>query len=305
MDELFSIDVAPDVQVRKQIRKKGKKPRTTGSKRLERTLAAAVFGDAAEPLSDDDCDNSQGVDKDAETEQGEAAEDASNDASEDEDGDEGEGEGEGEREGEGEESNAEEEAQPTRQAAWIDRDDEELSVPVSTGASRLKKLRKAKNEEQLAGAEYVARLRAQFASVQPEASWAALPGGRRHQRFDGDADEAEQGANGGGETEEVLRSAGAVLGQQRSLPQNSLSVRRMANLNAEEPNQSVTHTVQWHPNGQLALTAGPDQTVRLFRVDGTSNLKIQAVHIPQTQIASAAFTPDGAQILICGQNKNW
>jgi len=63
--------------------------------------------------------------------------------------------------------------------------------------------------------------------------------------------------------------------------------------------------VQWHPNAQLALTAGPDQTLRLFRVDGTANHKVQSVHATKMPIASAAFTADGSQVLMCGASKNW
>jgi len=103
----------------------------------------------------------------------------------------------------------------------------------------------------------------------------------------------------------VLRSGNSLLGKGRVLPHDAVSVRRMTDLNAEEPSASISPIVQWHPNAQLALTAGPDQKLRLFRVDGVTNTKIQSVHLPNLPISSASFTPDGAQVLICGQSKQW
>ena len=41
--------------------------------------------------------------------------------------------------------------------------------------------------------------------------------------------------------------------------------------------------------------------VHLFRVDGDDNPEVQAVHVPRMQIRSAAFSPDGGQILMCGE----
>ena len=41
--------------------------------------------------------------------------------------------------------------------------------------------------------------------------------------------------------------------------------------------------------------------MHLFRVDGDDNPEVQAVHVPRMQIRSAAFSPDGGQILMCGE----
>ena len=47
-----------------------------------------------------------------------------------------------------------------------------------------------------------------------------------------------------------------------------LAVKRTVDLNAAATSNSAVNCVAWHPNGQLALTAGFDKTLRLFRVDG-------------------------------------
>lgn len=103
----------------------------------------------------------------------------------------------------------------------------------------------------------------------------------------------------------MLRSAGRLVGGSKALPPITLSVRRLTDLNARERNQSITPCVMWHPNGKLALTAGPDQTLRLFRADGAENPKLQSVHVDRLPITSAAFTPDGAQVVMCGKGKHW
>jgi hypothetical protein len=107
------------------------------------------------------------------------------------------------------------------------------------------------------------------------------------------------------ETDEVLRSSGRLLGASSALPGGVLSVRRLTDLNARERNASTTPCVSWHPNGKLALTAGPDKTLRLFRTDGVENPKLQAVHLDRLPVAAAAFTPDGSQIVACGKGKHW
>ena len=216
-------------------------------------------------------------------------------------------------------------------AAWVDEDDEQQTIDVSgsgRGASRLKKLRKARGQSALGGAEYVDGLRKQFQSVHGDVSWALLPSAKSCKKPKQRKGAKEGGGGGGGsgqsgdvhgdddddddeeeeefeDTDGVLRSSGPLLGGSSALPAGLLSVRRLVDLNLVERNASVTSTVQWHPNGKLALTAGLDKTLRLFRADGAENPKLQAVHLPRTPIASAAFSADGSQVLMCGKGKQW
>ena len=212
-------------------------------------------------------------------------------------------------------------------AAWVDEDDEQQTIDVSgngRGASRLKKLRKARSQSTLSGGEYVDSLRRQFQSVQGDVSWAALPptktgkgkkkkkggsgggggssgdGGKEGEGEDEDDDEDDEDED----TDGVLRSNGPHGGSS-ARPSGLLSVRRLTDLNVRERNSSVVSCIQWHPNGKLALTAGPVKTLRVFRADGAENPKLQGVHLPKTPIASAAFSADGSQVLMCGKGKQW
>ena len=310
-DDLFAIDTAQDNEIRKRVRKPGftrrklRKAPKPPAERLERNLARAVFGAADDDVEDDAEAAPPGDDRLA------GSDDDKNDDSEGDDDDDDDNDDE-EEEGEGEDTAGK--AAPgegggkrpaaVRQAAWVDEDDDGQEVAVKGGAKRLYKLRQTKAETSLAGSEYVQRLRAQFASVQPDAGWAALPPARAHKRFDEEGVE-EDATEGGASDDAVVRSGDSLLGKGRALPPTTLSVRRMVDLNAEQQSKSVTPVVQWHPNAQLALTAGPDKTLRLFRVDGTSNHMIQSVHMGGMPIHSAAFSSDGAQILVCGQSKHW
>ena len=227
---------------------------------------------------------------------------------------------------------AAEEEQGVAAAAWVDEDDEDQLINVSgvgPGMSRLKKLRTSRAQRALSGPEYVAGLRRQFESVQPDVNWAELPpepakrkrrrkrskggggGGDAAHAEESDDQEGEEGEEEGeeedeeDETDAVLRSSGRLLGASSALPPGQLSVRRLTDLNLRERNSSITECVMWHPNGKLALTAGKDKTLRLFRTDGSENAKLQSIHVENMPIRSASFTPDGSQVLMCGTGKHW
>ena len=215
--------------------------------------------------------------------------------------------------------------------AWVDEDDDDQLISLAgdgPGMSRKKKLRSARSQRSLSGKEYVAGLRRQFESVQPDVGWAALPpvqekrkksrgqkkkktGAEEEEGGDGDEEEEEGEEEGeeeeddDDETDAVLRSAGKLLGASSALPPNILSVRRLTDLNHAERSASISSCVQWHPNGKLALTAGLDKTLRLFRTDGVDNPKLQSIFVDRLPITSASFTADGSQVVLCGSAKHW
>jgi len=63
-----------------------------------------------------------------------------------------------------------------------------------------------------------------------------------------------------------------------------------------EPSHAVVRSVQFHPNGQMLLTAGLDKSLRLFQIDGGRNPKVQTVFLEDLPIHKAAFSADGAQV---------
>ena len=270
---------------------------------FEETVPAIGGGSEVEPTTDDVDDD----DDDAEEDEDEDEDDEFA-AAEEEEAEEAAAAAEEEDE-EGEEA----EARPAAQgAAWIDEDDADQVISVAgaeKGKNRLKKLRSSRAQRALSGAEYEAGLRRQFESVQPDVGWAVLPEKSKRKRRrrkskggasgeaggeaggDGgdDSDEGGDGEEGGeegnegegeedvdDETDAMFRSTTKLFGSSRALPADTLSVRRLTDLNARERSSSVMPSVMWHPNGKLALTAGPDKTLRLFRADGADNPKQMA-----------------------------
>ena len=302
---MFSIDTRPEKIV--AAAGPGKAKRKRALKARERRLAGLVFGDddltgrlvgAAEDAIVDSAvaeeESASEVSVGAEEEGGDSDDGVEDDDASEDDATEGESADEAADEG-GVHSRS------AAAAAWVDDDDAVGEVDVAHGRARLKKLRRAVDEERLTAEEYQQRLRAQFLSMQPRPAWAARGQRAARDRGGGSADDAsdDEGVDGADEAaaQRVLRSGEPLLRADRaSLPPAELSVKRLVNLNAAEESRAVVRAVEWHPNGQLALTAGYDGTLRLFRVDGTANPKVQSVHVPKMQISSAAFTADGSQV---------
>jgi U3 small nucleolar RNA-associated protein 18 len=66
---------------------------------------------------------------------------------------------------------------------------------------------------------------------------------------------------------------------------------------------AVVQSLQFHPDSELMLTAGLDKTLRIFSVDGNENAKVASYFFKKFPITGAAFTPDGAQVLLTGRDE--
>lgn len=132
----------------------------------------------------------------------------------------------------------------TTDAAWSDSDDDAMVVDIA-GKSRLRKLRKTEEETNIVGGEFASRLRKRFVETFGAPEWATR---------DGPA------------AGDVLASTAPLLGQSSALPRDIISVTRQRDANYEEPSKAVVQSVHFHPSGQLLLTAGFDQKLRLFQV---------------------------------------
>ena len=105
---------------------------------------------------------------------------------------------------------------------------------------------------------------------------------------------------------DVTRRAGGsvtVEGKPRRLASDELGVKRATNANAAAVSKCVVQSVEFHRNSQLMLTAGFDQCLRLFSVDGLRNPLTQQVFVKDMPIHTAAFTPDGKSVVMTGRRK--
>lgn len=65
---------------------------------------------------------------------------------------------------------------------------------------------------------------------------------------------------------DILSGAGALLGKNKQLTPGLIETTRLRDANQQEPSKSVVQSVEFHPAGQLLLTAGLDKRLRLFQV---------------------------------------
>ncbi|KAL6066883.1 U3 snoRNP protein [Balamuthia mandrillaris] len=182
--------------------------------------------------------------------------------------------------------------------AWQDADDEALRVNIGDSA-RAKKLRKKEKEVVISGEEYSRRLRAKFEELNHQTpggpEWAKLP---EQKDSDSEADSAEE------EDDSVLRTTKRLASYSSDrLPQSFLRITRLKDANQHDRSKAAIQSVNFHPNGQLLLTAGYDKTLRIFQVDGKRNPKMQSVFFEDTPIHKASFTPDGKEAIVVGRRK--
>ncbi|CAD5178944.1 U3 small nucleolar RNA-associated protein 18 homolog [Musa acuminata AAA Group] len=195
-----------------------------------------------------------------------------------------------------------------RKPVWVDEEEERTEVDI-VRVNRLRKLRKEADEHVISGADYVARLRAQHAKLNPGTEWANVD--RKYARRGISEDESDDESDltiargfDGAEGDDILRGNDELVikGGTKLLP-GLLEYSRLVDANAEEPSNGPINSVQFHRNGQLLLTAGFDRRLRFFQVDGKRNPKIQSIFMEDCPVHKASFLPDGTEVIIAGRRK--
>ncbi|KAF1777755.1 WD40-repeat-containing domain [Phytophthora cactorum] len=164
---------------------------------------------------------------------------------------------------------------PKLKAAWVDDDDEDVEVNLEE-QPQLRKLRKTEEDTVVDGKELNRRLKTLYLPVRARCCVVGRPqnflGDRQVDSDDSDDEEAE-----------LIRSTGKMIEDSGELiPQGSLE------------------SVQFHPNGQIMLTAGLDKTLHLFQVDGSNNANIENVFVQDLPILDAKFTLGGNRAVLTG-----
>ncbi|TNN28088.1 U3 small nucleolar RNA-associated protein 18 [Liparis tanakae] len=108
------------------------------------------------------------------------------------------------------------------------------------------------------------------------------------------------------EEEELLRRTGNLVAPSDRLPGRVLRVKKCPHANGSRPSADRLTTVQFHPVAQVVMTAGLDQSVSLFQVDGKTNPKIQSIHLERFPVHRARFSRDGDTVIATGlKNKTF
>lgn len=168
------------------------------------------------------------------------------------------------------------------EAAWEDEEEKEINVNIAT-VNRLRKLRREENERSISGSEYIARLRAHHAKLNPGTAWA---------RFDSLNDDND-----------ILRTNEDLVVESggNKLCSGILEYTQLDNANVNDRSDAPINSVHFHQNAQLLLTAGSDKRLKFFHIDGTRNAKIQSIFFEDYPIHKASFLPNGSQVIVSGR----
>jgi len=185
-------------------------------------------------------------------------------------------------------------------AAWEDEDSDGDGGQVDlTSQNRLKKLRQSPGEVTIGKKDYESRLRKRFQSSHPLTGWAAKTQQQVQQQKKEEEDVSDEEEQ---LLEEALRDSRSLVGNasQRIMP-GLLEIGRLKDANIQEPSRSVVQSVQFHPQGELLLTAGFDKTLRFFNIDGDDNPKVHGVFFPDMPISMAAFAGNSGHVVVAGR----
>ncbi|KAJ6399381.1 hypothetical protein OIU77_020014 [Salix suchowensis] len=197
-----------------------------------------------------------------------------------------------------------------RKAVWLDEEEEKTTINIAK-VNRLRKLRKDEDESLISGSQYVSRLRAQHAKMNPGTDWARLDSQSRNDGLSDDelSDEENgivlaRGYKNDNAFDDILRTnEDLVVKSREKLLPGHLEYSRLVDANADDPSNGPINSVQFHRNAQLLLAAGLDRRLRFFQIDGKRNTKIQSIFIDDCPIRKASFLPDGSKVIIAGRRK--
>ncbi len=192
-------------------------------------------------------------------------------------------------------------------AAWVDEADEKELIDVTKlSKTAVGEVRHSRGETVLDGKTLSARLEGRHRALFGDQSWAALPAepaaGGGDDEGAGDLDDEKD------ETDDLLRrragglrASGASRGRGGPLPSRVLALTRVRDANMQD--FSPVKATEFHPNGQLLLTAGADRRLRIFQIDGKLNPRVQSVKFSDLAPTHAHFSPDGATAMVTGPQK--
>lgn len=206
-----------------------------------------------------------------------------------------------------------------RQPAWVDSDDERISVSLASN-TRLRKLRDAEFEDIINGREYIKRLRRQYERLHPTPEWARHANGKSSDRkirhrssIDGqddssEASDSEMSIDDDFSTSstqplaELLRTAGSLTRsdtsttdrptKRRKLRPEVIDIQKTKNVTGQGP--SSVESLQFHSHYPLLLSSGPASTVYIHHISPqppNPNPLLTSLHMKRTPLYTTAFCP--------------
>ncbi|KAJ0058568.1 hypothetical protein NL108_017069 [Boleophthalmus pectinirostris] len=190
----------------------------------------------------------------------------------------------------GEKSHDEEEQQPPiKRPAWIDEDDEtEEQVDVT---HRFRRDLVKGGETSLSKSDLQQRMKERFQrAMGGTPAWAKIDpkqNKKKKQVQDSDSDEDE----------DLTRKTGTFTRTSENLPKGIIKMKKCLDANSSRSSSDSLTSVQFHPNAQVVMTTGLDQSLCLFQVDGESNPLVQSIFLEKFPVFRARFSSDGFTVL--------
>ncbi|MCJ1395192.1 hypothetical protein MMC18_008075 [Xylographa bjoerkii] len=201
--------------------------------------------------------------------------------------------------------------------AWIDSDDERITVSLASNP-RLRKLRISETEDVVNGKEYTRRLRQQFERLYPVPEWANPSASRktssrrkRRKLFNAASSSSESNSDDEMSIDSDALSAqplAKLLQSTAPLTQTSLTssstrkklrpevidIQRTKDVSSVQP--SAITSLSFHPQHPLLLSSGPSSTLTLHHISPhapTPNPTLTSLHIHSHPLTTSAFLPPG------------
>ncbi|KAL6714670.1 U3 snoRNP protein [Lecanora helva] len=210
-------------------------------------------------------------------------------------------------------------------AAWVDSDDERLTVSLASNP-RLRKLRLTESEDRINGEEYIKRLRHQFQRLYPVPDWAqpSSKKSRKRRRRDSDhsasPDLTSDDDDGSGDLDDIptqplaklLQNTGnltrittATSSHRRKLRPGVIDIQRGKDVGTAQV--SAVTSLHFHPIHPLLLSSGPSAMLSLYHVSPNPpnpNPLLTTLHLRSTPLATAMFSlPSGDKIVFSGRRR--
>lgn len=186
---------------------------------------------------------------------------------------------------------------PSREAAWVDEDDE-LEEEVDMKHRYRRDLIRGEAESTMSKEKLQQRMREQFQkSMGGAPSWAESNARKKKKKKKERADDDEEDEEDEEDEDDLLRRTGNFVASSDRLPGGILRMKKCLHANSARPSEDRLTSVQFHPSAQVVMTAGLDQSVSLFQVDGKTNPKIQSIHLERFPVHKARFSRDGEAVI--------
>ncbi|KAK7471295.1 U3 snoRNP protein [Stygiomarasmius scandens] len=195
--------------------------------------------------------------------------------------------------------------------AWHDPSDP-TTVSLSS-SKRLRKLRNAPDEDELAGREYERRLRRQFEKINPEPEWArkARAKGKKVKATRDDQDDHVSEEEQEIDMQTLLNSTSGILSRPSKsaiLPAGTINIERLRDANISSQGSGGCGDIKslaFHPSDRVPVLAvgSEDRRVRVYNIDGHTSPLLTTLHIPSLPLSSQSsvqFHPGGTHILLTG-----